>query len=116
LIQYFCTQQSPKIVVFINQLCLSGDLSCIAGPMAEMPEQNWEISQKAFYRFIQPIHCDFTQYWGTILLLSQTLASRVISAVEDFQYINYHSLYHSFMQTLGKILNNEPINRWRRKN
>ncbi len=77
--------------------------------MADMSEKDWEEYQKYFCRFIQYSQGDFCQHWGALLLLAQTLAKLVIFAVESSQQASYPTLYHSFMQALGKALNNELI-------
>jgi len=98
LIQYSYTHQRPKIVVFINQFRLSGGLNCAADHIAEIPKQDWTVAAG-----------NIGEIYYFYLLLSQTLANEVISIVDDFQCTNYRSLYLSFMQELGKTLNNELI-------
>lgn len=108
-IQHFYLQRCPKTAVFVNQLRALVGLSYAICHMVEMSEKDQKGYQKYFCRFIQHSQGDFQQHWGALLLLAQALAKLVIFAVESFQQSNYPSLYHSFMQVLGKTLNNASI-------
>jgi hypothetical protein len=108
-IQYFQKQSDSEAVVFINQLRVLFGLSYAACHIGNIVEENWPNCQKYVSRFIQYSQGDFRQHWGTMLLLSQTLASLVFTAVENFRRTNYPALYHNFIHALGKVLSNPSV-------
>jgi hypothetical protein len=108
-IQYFQKQPDAETVIFINQLRVLFSLSYAACHLVNMPQKQLQDCQKHIDRFIQHSHGDFRRHWGAFVLLSNTIASLVLTVIENFHRSHYPALYRSFIHALSTALNNPSI-------
>jgi hypothetical protein len=108
-IQYFHKQPDSETTIFINQLRVLFALSYAACHLVNLSQKQFQDCQKYIDRFIQHSHGDFRRHWGAFVLLANTLASLVLTAIENFHRSHYPVLYRSFIHALGTVLNNPSI-------